>query len=58
MHTVILAVLVGFVAALGCGHFLIPALQKLKAGQSIREDGPKSHLKKLEPPQWAGFLSR
>ena len=56
MHTVILAVLVGFVAALGCGHFLIPALQKLKAGQSIREDGPKSHLKKAGTPTMGGIF--
>ncbi len=56
MHQVIFAVLIGFVAALGCGHFLIPVLQKLKAGQSIREDGPQSHLKKAGTPTMGGIF--
>ncbi|WP_425428901.1 phospho-N-acetylmuramoyl-pentapeptide-transferase [Aphanothece hegewaldii] len=38
------------------GFGVIPWLQKLKAGQIIREDGPQSHLKKAGTPTMGGIF--
>lgn len=38
------------------GPFLIPLLHKLKFGQSIREEGPKSHQKKSGTPTMGGIF--
>lgn len=38
------------------GKYLIPLLTKLKFGQSIRELGPQSHLKKTGTPTMGGFI--
>ncbi len=38
------------------GKVLIPLLTKLKFGQSIRELGPQSHLKKSGTPTMGGFI--
>lgn len=50
----------GFVVALvigvAVGHFMIPILHKMKFGQSIREEGPKSHQKKQGTPTMGGIL--
>lgn len=52
--------LVSFVAAslfsLILGKSLIPLLTKLKFGQSIREEGPQSHLKKSGTPTMGGMI--
>lgn len=56
MQTIILAVLIGFVVSLGAGFLLIPVLRKLHAGQSIREDGPQSHLSKAGTPTMGGIF--
>ena len=40
---ILVSVLGGFVLALLLGRVLVPALRALKAGQSIREVGPKWH---------------
>ena len=37
------------------GHFLIPALRRMKAGQSIRDDGPTWHNSKQGTPTMGGF---
>ncbi len=42
------------VTAILC-HFVIPALRKKHIGQSIREEGPKSHLKKAGTPTMGGI---
>ena len=47
---VLLSVVAGFVLALVLGKVLIPALRALKAGQSIREVGPKWHNGKAGTP--------
>ncbi|MDY6784908.1 MAG: phospho-N-acetylmuramoyl-pentapeptide-transferase [Cyanobacteriota bacterium] len=36
------------------GSWVVPLLQQLKAGQFIREDGPKAHLKKAGTPTMGG----
>ena len=38
------------------GPFVIPELRKLKFGQSIREEGPKSHQKKSGTPTMGGLM--
>ena len=38
------------------GKFIIPILRKLKVGQSEREDGPRSHLKKQGTPTMGGII--
>ena len=44
----------GFV--LVTGPFFIPELHKLKFGQSIREEGPKSHQAKSGTPTMGGIM--
>lgn len=48
--------LVSFVATILLGIFTIPILQRLNVGQSEREDGPKSHLKKSGTPTMGGVF--
>lgn len=38
------------------GKLIIPILKKLKVGQSEREDGPRSHLKKQGTPTMGGIM--
>lgn len=38
------------------GSGIIPLLQRLKAGQVIREDGPQAHLKKAGTPTMGGIF--
>ena len=42
--------------ASGLGYVVVPLLQKLKAGQIIREDGPQAHLKKAGTPTMGGVF--
>ena len=53
---VIVVLLVNFIIALILGRIFLPILRRLKAGQSIREDGPKSHLKKSGTPTMGGLI--
>ena len=56
MTQVITALIVGFVLTVIIGKFLIPELRKLKAGQEIREDGPKWHAGKAGTPTMGGIM--
>jgi len=47
--------LLSFVATVIISIILIPLLRKLKAGQTEREDGPESHLKKQGTPTMGGI---
>lgn len=44
------------VLVLAAGPFVIPELHKLKFGQSIREEGPKSHQAKSGTPTMGGIM--
>ena len=44
------------VLVLAAGPFVIPKLHKLKFGQSIREEGPKSHQAKSGTPTMGGVM--
>ena len=52
----ILAFLLGGGISLILGPIIIPMLHKLKFGQNIREEGPKSHLKKAGTPTIGGLI--
>ena len=53
----ILACLISFaVTALVGGKVILPALRRMKAGQSIREDGPKWHAGKSGTPTMGGLM--
>lgn len=54
--TLLIALLAGFVFSVLQGPFLIPALHKLKFGQSILEIGPKWHQKKQGTPTMGGLM--
>ncbi|MDD3225536.1 MAG: phospho-N-acetylmuramoyl-pentapeptide-transferase [Clostridium sp.] len=56
MSVMIYSVLVAFFISLLQGPILIPILHKLKFGQNIREDGPKSHRKKAGTPTMGGII--
>ncbi|RIY34126.1 phospho-N-acetylmuramoyl-pentapeptide-transferase [Psittacicella hinzii] len=50
------AFIVSFLICLIAGPYLIKALHKLKYGQSIRLDGPETHLKKQGTPTMGGVM--
>ena len=52
----IAACVVSFLITVLTGRFLIPELRKLKAGQSIREDGPTWHAGKSGTPTMGGVM--
>ena len=52
----ILAALTALVVGLFCGPLLIKWLLKLQIGQTVRDDGPKSHLSKTGTPTMGGVL--
>ena len=56
MKIVIYFVLVSFLFALLIGPILIPLFHKLKYGQIIRTEGPKSHQKKSGTPTMGGLI--
>ena len=56
MIKVIIAVVAGAVLSGVLGHFLLPVLRALKAGQSIREIGPTWHNNKAGTPMMGGLM--
>jgi phospho-N-acetylmuramoyl-pentapeptide-transferase len=52
----IYSVLLSFIIATVIGPLFIPVLHRLKFGQSIREEGPKSHQKKAGTPTMGGII--
>lgn len=48
--------LVSLLVTVAAGALLIPLLRKLKAGQSIREEGPKWHMSKQGTPTMGGIM--
>lgn len=52
----ILAFAISLGVCLVIGPVLIPALQRLKFGQSIRNDGPQRHLQKQGTPTMGGVM--
>jgi len=54
--TILLLIVTAFIIAVITGPIFIPLLKRLKFGQSIREDGPQSHLKKSGTPTMGGII--
>ena len=55
-YTVFLPVLIAFALSVILGPVIIPILRRLKMGQTEREDGVKSHLKKAGTPTMGGVI--
>ncbi|MBR2276081.1 MAG: phospho-N-acetylmuramoyl-pentapeptide-transferase [Lachnospiraceae bacterium] len=54
--TLCFAVLAGFIVSTALGPVFIPFLLRLKIGQTVRDDGPESHLKKNGTPTMGGII--
>ena len=55
-YTMILPVLISFAISAALGPVVIPLLRRLKFGQTVREEGPQSHLKKTGTPTMGGLI--
>ncbi len=55
-QTVILPVIISFAVSALLGPVVIPFLRRLKVGQTVRDEGPKEHLKKNGTPTMGGIL--
>ena len=53
---IIRTLIISFLITLLLGPIVIPLLKKLKVGQSIREEGPKSHYLKSGTPTMGGLI--
>lgn len=53
---IILPTLISFAISVILGPVLIPFLRRLKVGQTVRDEGPQSHLKKSGTPTMGGLL--
>lgn len=54
--TSIMSVIISFAISALLGPIIIPFLRRLKVGQTVRDDGPQSHLKKTGTPTMGGIL--
>jgi phospho-N-acetylmuramoyl-pentapeptide-transferase len=52
----VISALVGFLLSAVLGRILLPVLRRLKAGQSIKEDGPTWHISKQGTPTMGGLM--
>ena len=53
---ILVAAVVAFVISAVIGKFLVPALRRWKAGQSIKVDGPTWHMSKQGTPTMGGLM--
>lgn len=56
LFPVIIPIVGAFFITVLLGPVIIPYLRKLKFGQTVRDDGPQSHLKKNGTPTMGGIL--
>lgn len=54
--SILVAMITAFIIAVILSPIFIPYLRKLKFGQSIRDEGPKSHKKKSGTPTMGGLI--
>ncbi len=54
--TILMSVIISFAISVFIGPVGIPFLRRLKVGQTEREEGPQSHLKKNGTPTMGGIL--
>ncbi|MEI5906080.1 phospho-N-acetylmuramoyl-pentapeptide-transferase [Bacillus spongiae] len=55
-QVIMFSILMGFLVTVVLSPIFIPFLRRLKFGQSIREEGPKSHQKKTGTPTMGGIV--
>ncbi|MFB6466543.1 phospho-N-acetylmuramoyl-pentapeptide-transferase [Cytobacillus sp. Hz8] len=55
-QVIFFTILLGFLIAVLLSPIFIPFLRRLKFGQNIREEGPKSHQKKSGTPTMGGII--
>ena len=53
---IIIPIIIAFAISALIGPFVIPFLKKIKFGQTIRNEGPQTHLKKTGTPVMGGFI--
>ena len=53
---IIMPIIISFMISAVLGPVMIPMLKRLKVGQTVREDGPDTHLKKSGTPTMGGVL--
>lgn len=53
---IIITIAAAFLISAILGPIVIPILRRIKAGQSIREDGPQAHLSKAGTPTMGGVM--
>src|SRR5690625_4436464 len=56
LYVVIMALAISFLITVLLCPIFIPFLRRLKFGQSIREEGPESHMKKSGTPTMGGVM--
>ena len=56
MWQIVLAFVISLGTCLIIGPVMIPALRRLKFGQSVRSDGPQRHLQKQGTPTMGGVM--
>ena len=49
-------ILISFGLSAALGPLVIPLLRRMKVGQTVRDDGPGTHLKKTGTPTMGGIL--
>ena len=54
--SILITLLVAFIIYSDSGPHIYTGSEKIKAGQSIREDGPKAHLAKAGTPTMGGIM--
>ena len=55
-NTIVMSVIISFAICVVLGPVIIPFLRRLKVGQTVREEGPQSHLKKTGTPTMGGII--
>lgn len=56
LATTLTILALAFIVTVILAPISIPLLRRLKFGQSIREEGPKSHMKKAGTPTMGGII--
>lgn len=55
-NTILMSVFISFAISVAAGPVVIPFLRRLKVGQTVRGEGPETHLKKNGTPTMGGVL--
>src|SRR5699024_7151792 len=56
LYVVIITIAISFLITVLLSPIFIPFLRRLKFGQSIRTEGPKSHMQKTGTPTMGGVM--